>query len=58
MNPSSWFGDGADSGVQVLWEDGEHVLCRARGLGADGNQTAVLAMLPAAEHPPPGASIA
>ena len=54
MNPSSWFGDGADSGVQVLWENGEHLLCRARRLDADGNQTAVLAMLPAAEHPPSG----
>jgi PAS domain S-box-containing protein len=54
MNPSSWFGDGANSGVQVLWEDGEHVFCRARRLGADGNRTAVLAMLPATEHPSPG----
>jgi PAS domain S-box-containing protein len=54
MNPSSWFGDGADSGVQVLWKDGEHVLCRARRLGADGNQTAVLVMRPATEHPSPG----
>ena len=53
MNPSSWFGGGADSSVRVLWEDGEHVLCRTWHLGADGNRTAVLAVLPVAEHPPP-----
>jgi PAS domain S-box-containing protein len=53
MNPSSWFGGGADSSVRVLWDDGEHVLCRAWHLGADGNRTAALTMLPVAEHPPP-----
>ncbi len=53
MNPSSWFGGGADGSVRVLWEDGEHVLCRTWHLGTDGNRTAALTMLPAAEHPPP-----
>src|SRR5712671_3862195 len=53
MNPSSWFGGGAAGSVQVLWEDGELVLCRARRPGADSNPTTVLAMLPAAEHPSP-----
>ena len=38
---------------QVLWEDGERVFCRAWRLGADGNPGAVLAVLPAAEHPSP-----
>src|SRR5258706_8926873 len=52
MNPS-WFGAGGDRGLQVLWEDGERVFCRGWRLGADGNRGAVLAVLPAAEHPPP-----
>jgi serine/threonine protein kinase len=33
-----------------LWEDGERVFCRGES-HADGNGTAVLAVLPAAEHP-------
>src|SRR6202790_1156374 len=52
MNPSSWFGAGGDSSLQVLWEDGERVFCR-RESHADGYRTAVLAVLPAAEHPTP-----
>jgi hypothetical protein len=31
--------------------DGERVFCRGWRLGADGNRSAVLAVLPAAEHP-------
>src|SRR5437660_8112625 len=50
MNPSSWFGAG-DGSVQVLWEDGERVFCRR---WRDGDRNAVLAVLPAAEHPTPG----
>ena len=42
-----------DGGLQVLWEDGERVFCRGWRLGADGNRRAVLAVLPAAEHPSP-----
>ena len=53
MLSSSWFGAGGDSGFQVLWEDGERVFCRGWRLSADGNRAAVLAVLPAAEHPPP-----
>jgi PAS domain S-box-containing protein len=36
-----------------LWEDSERIFCRGWCTGADGNRRAVLAVLPAAEHPPP-----
>ena len=52
MNPSSWIGAGGVSNLQVLWEDGERVFCR-RESHADGYRAAVLAVLPAAEHPTP-----
>src|ERR1700737_4632520 len=52
MNPSSWFGAGGDSSLQVLWGDGERVFCRGESR-AEGYRTAVLAVLPAAEHPTP-----
>jgi serine/threonine protein kinase len=52
MSPSSWFGAGGDSSLQVLWEDGERVFCRGES-HADGHRGAVLAVLPAAEHPTP-----
>jgi PAS domain S-box-containing protein len=52
MNPSSWFGAGGDSSLKVLWEDGERVFCR-RESRANGDRAAVLAVLPAADHPTP-----
>jgi PAS domain S-box-containing protein len=52
MKPSSWSGAGGISGLQVLWEDGERVFCRGERY-ADGHRGAVLAVLPAAEHPTP-----
>src|SRR6202030_3066626 len=52
MNPSSWLGAGGDSSLEVLWEDGERVFCRAES-HADGHRAAVLVVLPAAEHPTP-----
>src|SRR5947208_1425104 len=52
MDPSSWSGTGRVSGLQVLWEDGERVFCRGES-HADGHRTAVLAILPATEHPAP-----
>jgi PAS domain S-box-containing protein len=52
MNRSSWFGAGGDSSLQVLWENGELVFCRGES-HADGRRAAVLAVLPAAEHPTP-----
>src|SRR6266404_6369147 len=51
MNPSSWVGSGGQSGLQVLWEDGERLFCRG---WRDGSQDPVLAVLPVAEHPTPG----
>jgi PAS domain S-box-containing protein len=52
MNPLSWFGADGDRDLQVLWEDGERVFCRGER-HADGHRAAVLAVLPAAEHPTP-----
>src|SRR6202051_3848529 len=51
MNRPSWFGVGAESNLQVLWEDGARVFCRAERRA--GYRAAVLAVLPAAEHPTP-----
>src|SRR6476469_1566603 len=42
-----------DSGSQVLFEDGERVLRRGWRVDDDGDRSAVLAVLPAAEHPSP-----
>ena len=48
------FGGGEEDGFQVLWEDGGHrVFCRGWRVGADGQRLAVLAVVPAVEHPPP-----
>src|SRR5882757_6559807 len=52
MDPSSWLGAGGVSNLQVLWEDGDRVFCRGESY-AEGYRTAVLAVLPAAEHPTP-----
>jgi hypothetical protein len=43
----------ADSSFQVLWEDGERLFCRGSRVGDDGNRSAMLVVLPAAEHPSP-----
>jgi PAS domain S-box-containing protein len=54
VNPSSWFGaDGGHGVKEVLWADDERVVYRTARGGADGHQHAVLAVLPAAEHPTP-----
>ena|SRR6476661_2435286 len=42
-----------DSGFQVLFEDGERVLRRGWRMDDDGDRSAVLVVLPAAEHPSP-----
>src|SRR5258705_744197 len=52
MDPSSWSGAGGGSNLQVLWEDGERVFCRGQR-HANGHRAAILAVLPAAEHPTP-----
>jgi len=53
LSPTHRFGADGDSNFQVLWEDGDRVFCRAWRPGADGSRHAVLAVLPAAEHPAP-----
>ena len=51
MISSPWFDIGDDNGLQLVWEDGDRVFCRAWRDGADGNRKAVLVVLPAAEPP-------
>ncbi len=53
MDPPFRVGAEGDHGLQILWEDGERVFCRGWHLGADGNRSAVLVVLPATQHPPP-----
>ena len=42
-----------DSGFQILFEDGERLFYRGWRVGGDGDRSAVLVVLPAAEHPSP-----
>src|ERR1700726_990091 len=42
-----------DQSLQVLWGDGERVLFRGSRLGAEGERKPVLAVLLAADRPPP-----
>jgi serine/threonine protein kinase len=51
MVPHSLIGAYLDGSSQVLWEDGERVLCRGWRVGEDGDRTVVLIVLPAADHP-------
>jgi PAS domain S-box-containing protein len=44
-----------DQGLQVLWGDGERILFRGSRVGAEGERKPVLAVLPAADRPPPQA---
>jgi PAS domain S-box-containing protein len=53
MMPYSLSGVYPDSSRRVLTEDAERVFCRGSRLGDDGNWSAVLVVLPAAEHPSP-----
>jgi serine/threonine protein kinase len=53
LNLFDRFGADGDSGPQVLWEDGDRVLCRGWRQSANGERDMVLIMLPAAEHPTP-----
>ncbi|MCA1491469.1 AAA family ATPase [Ensifer sp. NBAIM29] len=39
--------------MEVLWEDGERVLCRGRRRGTGGRWNTALIILPAGEHPTP-----
>jgi PAS domain S-box-containing protein len=47
-------GAGAGSGLQVLREEAERLVCRGWRTDADGTRTATLAVLAATEHPTPG----
>jgi PAS domain S-box-containing protein len=51
MMSSSWFDAEGDSGLQILWEDGDRVFCRGWRDGIDGNRNTVLVVFPAAERP-------
>jgi serine/threonine protein kinase len=53
MNSHSWFDAGVGSDLQVFWDDGERIFCRARRDGADGDCNSVLAILLAVAHPTP-----
>jgi len=53
LNVSGSFGAGGNGDLQVLWNDGERILCRrALDENIDRART-VLAVLPVAEHPAP-----
>jgi PAS domain S-box-containing protein len=54
MYSSPSFGADAGSSLQVLWEDGERVFCKGWRDTADGERHAILAVLPAEQHPTPG----
>jgi hypothetical protein len=51
MNPHPLKEFGPDSGGQIVWEDGERVFYRGKRLGEDGNRSAVLLVVPAADRP-------
>ncbi|WGD50329.1 AAA family ATPase [Bradyrhizobium sp. CB1650] len=53
MNASTRHDSDGNRSFQVLWEDGDRVFCRRWSLGADGNRSTVLEVIPAAEHPSP-----
>ena len=54
MNLPTSLGAGGAGSLTVLSEDGERVLCRGWRDEGHGDQTAVLAVLSASEHPRPG----
>ena len=53
MELSFHFGAQGEGGLQILWEDGERIFCRGWRADGDGDRSAVLVALPAAEHPSP-----
>jgi serine/threonine protein kinase len=55
VNSSFQFDADGVSDLQVLWEDGERVLCRGWCLGDDGSRSAAQAVLLAAERQSPAA---
>ncbi len=55
MSPSFQFDADGVSDLQVLWEDGERVFLSRWRADGEGGRSAVLAVLLAAERPPPAA---
>ncbi|HUB13378.1 MAG TPA: hypothetical protein VMB34_15620, partial [Acetobacteraceae bacterium] len=53
MDLSVQFDSDGDGRRQILWGDSDRIVCWGRWLHADGESHAVLAVLPAAEHPSP-----
>jgi PAS domain S-box-containing protein len=53
LDLSYWLSAEGDSGLQVLWGDGERVVCRKWRLDPDGSRCTILTVRPAAEHPTP-----
>ena len=54
MNRSSWLdAAGVDAAPEALWDDGERRVYRIWRKSPDGTRQTCLAVLPAAEHPPP-----
>jgi PAS domain S-box-containing protein len=53
LEPTFRLDEAGESRFQLLWEDGERVVCRGWRLDAAGQRIPVLAVLPAAEHPTP-----
>ncbi len=53
MDLFSRFGAERDGLLQVLWADGERVFCRTWREAEGGERSAVLAVVPASEHPTP-----
>jgi PAS domain S-box-containing protein len=51
--PSGLFATYGHGNLQVLWEDGERIFCRGASHANNGDRSAVLTVLPAAEHPTP-----
>jgi PAS domain S-box-containing protein len=55
LEPSSLFRARGHGNLQVLWEDGERIFCRAAGYAGNGGRPTVLAVFPTGEHPTPAA---
>ena len=53
MRQVSSFSAERDGRLQVLWADGERVFCRTWRETDDGEKSAMLAVVPASEHPSP-----
>jgi len=51
---STWFSGDGDTSADVLWEDGERLLCRTWCNCANSDRHAVLVTLPVTDQPTPG----